>query len=421
MNGNRKDLENWDIKGFQFRELIHEGTFIYIYRAFQHSLSRYVAVYTLSPSTRHDRDCQRAIERAAEIQSKYEHPNIVPVVDCGHHQGVPYIVTQWMSGGLLRDYLWQKQQGGQEHLSPQEMAGIIKQIASALHQLHVQGEIQGDPCTSNIAMDRWGNAYISDFMKRAFDETYPTGNGQLHGMPSYMAPERWRHRPSNALTDQYALGVIAYEVVTGRTPFEDAQSSEELRNLHFSRPIPSPQLFRSTLSDSVSAVLEKALAKNPTQRYSTTLSFALAFENAIMDTPTEIFISYSRKDSSYKNKLKADLVANGFQVWTDEQIAHGEQWFNEINEAIRHCAAVIVLMTTSAELSEWVQKEVLLAKRYRKAIFPILLDGSEFPILIDTQFEDARDTHSMPSPDFYRRLSQKVYGTCDEMAARGTS
>src|SRR5215207_3520831 len=100
----------------------------------------------------------------------------------------------------------------------------------------------------------------------------------------------------------------------------------------------------------------------------------------------DIFISYSRKDQAYAQKLAEDMRARGFSVWIDDRIEHGNHWFDEIEQAITDARAIAVIMTPEADKSEWVRKEILLAKRDGKAIFPLLLEGREFGMLIDIQF-----------------------------------
>jgi serine/threonine protein kinase len=209
-------------------------------------------------------------------------------------------------------------------------------------------EIQAQTVPYGIVVDARGDAYIADFIKTGFDETSPSG---LLGMPAYVSPVIWHGRQATPFTDQYALGIIAYEMVAGRTPFH-AKYPHELRDKPLSEPVPSPQTFRPNLSGKVKTVLSRALAKDPSDRCPTIMTFAREFENASMDTPTHLFISYSRQDTDYVRILKGDLTNNLFQVWMDDNIEQGDQWFNEINGAIQDCAAMLVIMTSEAEAFE---------------------------------------------------------------------
>jgi hypothetical protein len=139
------------------------------------------------------------------------------------------------------------------------------------------------------------------------------------------------------------------------------------------------------------------------------MDFAREFEKAIAAVPQQVFISYSRRDKNYAAQLREHLLHNGFNVWIDSQIEYGDTWFKEIDEAIKTCAAFVLLMTPDSYESEWVQKEILLAKRSKKQIFPLLLKGEEFGIVIDLQFADVRNGE-MPDVNFHRRLSRAVFG-----------
>lgn len=118
-----------------------------------------------------------------------------------------------------------------------------------------------------------------------------------------------------------------------------------------------------------------------------------------------VFVSYSRQDQKYTRKLVDDLRQRGFEVWIDDRVDFGDQWWRTIVQAIRSCRSLVVVMTPDSEESEWVEREVQLALREGKPIFPVLLRGREFPLLITTQFADVTGGR-MPPQDFYDRLTQ---------------
>lgn len=129
---------------------------------------------------------------------------------------------------------------------------------------------------------------------------------------------------------------------------------------------------------------------------------------------SHVFISYSRKDVKYKKKLVEHIEGSRFQVWHDDHIEYGDVWWPTIVTAIEECAAFIVIMTPDAEKSEWVRKEILIAKECEKHIFPLWIKGKIFSVFVDTQCVDLRtrvDTdgrtiYKLPSLKFYRRLSK---------------
>ena len=136
------------------------------------------------------------------------------------------------------------------------------------------------------------------------------------------------------------------------------------------------------------------------QEENTALKSALA-------TMQPIFISYAHGDKSLAKLVAQDLRGNGFDVWFDENIRQGSSWWHTIASAIENCAAFIVIMTPESEQSEWVHKEILLAKRDKKPIFPLLARGREFSILIDIQFFDMTNGNSL-NKDFFALLSTSI-------------
>ena len=123
---------------------------------------------------------------------------------------------------------------------------------------------------------------------------------------------------------------------------------------------------------------------------------------------SHIFISYSRKNQAYARALAEDLREHGFDVWIDDRIDIGDRWFAVIVRAIETSGALVVVMTPDSEQSEWVQREILIAQRDHRPIFPILLEGREFGVLIDLQYQDARAQGQMPDAGFYQRLGLRV-------------
>lgn len=388
------------VADYELRDVLHAGHIITTYKGYQESLKRDVVVQTLSENLCNDQSAYQALIRAAEFIASFEHPNILPILDFGLLPQTPYTIMRYMKGGTLQHRL-------KNNLPPfHEVIAVIKQIGSALDYVHSKGSVHGDPSNLNIVFDNWGSAYLSDFLMAGFQmEVQDQG---LKGVPVYMAPERWQEQNPTPASDQYALAIVAYEMLTGQTPFvADNMVDLMVKHLHESPSL--PQKIRLEVPTSINPVLLRALAKDPADRYPTVMDFVRDFEKSLGMPPSHVFISYSRRDMDYAKRLKQHLKDNGLPVWLDDEIEHGDQWFNEIHDAVKGCGAFLVIMTPESEKSEWVHKEVLLAKRYKKLIFPLLLNGAEFPILIDIQYADVRDGH-MPNVDFHRRLSQTIFG-----------
>jgi serine/threonine protein kinase len=393
---NYLQLEGMTLGRYELRQLIaEEARIVATYKAYQPMLKREVAVQVLNSALE---GMRQGFVRAAEIMADLEHSNIVPIHDFDTHDDLAYIVTRLLGGGSLR----KRVEAGIIPL--QETVAMVKQIGSALDYVHSRGMTHGDPSVANIVFDSWGSAYIADFHVAGL---LSNAQGAMVGTPAYTAGEKWTTGMATPFTDQYALAAIVYQMITGATPFEGEMMAVMYKH---TKEMPAlPHTVNAELPPSVSDVLLHALAKAPEERYPSVMDFARDFEKASAAPPKHLFISYSRRDKPYAQGLTERLQQSSFNVWIDSQIEYGETWFKEIDEAIKTCAAFVLLMSPESYESEWVQKEILLAKRYKKPIFPLLLDGDEFPIVIDIQFADVR-SGEMPDANFHRRLRRAVFG-----------
>ncbi len=382
---------------YEILSLIADGRRNTIYEAYQPSLKRSVALRVLNKVLRENPQNVEAFAQEVALFAALEHPYIVPVHDYGIEREYNYMVYRLLRGGSL------KTRTEVTGLPLQEAATILKQVASALDYVHSRGIATGEITRANILFDAWGTPYLVNLFYANMRRINQGENLAVR----YMAPERWQGAPATPASDQYALGVLAYLILTTQRPF--IGTDEELEQQHTYDTPPPLEHYRPEIPSAINEVILRAIAKKPEDRYPTVMDFARAFEKAANTAPQHLFISYSRRDTEYARALKAHVHNNGFQVWLDDEIEHGDQWFNTIHEAIRDCAAFVVVMSPDAEESEWVQKEILLAKRYQKPIFPLLFSGLEFAILIDIQYADVR-SGEMPGVDFHRRLRRTVFG-----------
>ncbi len=393
-------LEGRTLGQYQIVELLRMGSHTENYRAYQEALGREVLVRLLKRDLQTDVNYREAFFQSAAIHARLEHANIVPIHDYGSQDNLSYIVFRLMAGGTLQD----RMKTGAIPL--QEAAGVLKQIANALDFVHAQGFTHSDPSSANIVFDEWGSAYIGNFHVAGFQKVMPK---TITGTAIYTAPEKWADKTILPASDQYALACVIYHAITGVFPFEKFFDLNSLAQKHINEMPASPQSYNPEIPLAVNDVLFRALAKKPEDRYPTVMDFAREFEKALQAVPQHVFISYSRRDKDYARQLSDYLSHNGFTVWIDDQIDYGDAWFREIDGAVKSCAAFVLLMSPDAEQSEWVHKEILLAKRYKKPIFPLLLAGDEFPIVIDIQFADVKDGR-LPDTDFHRRLRRAVFG-----------
>src|SRR6266699_1724167 len=240
------------------------------------------------PATLDAQNAPQSFDFEARAVAQLRHPNILPLLDYGQEtidgNIVPYIVTPFCPEGSLAT--WLVQRSDSDVLTLQELARLVRQIADALQYAHNQGVVHRDVKTANVFIHNNLNGppdmLVADFgFAKPLPGTLSRGL-DVRGTPTSMAPEQWEGQVVPA-SDQYALGVLVYQLLTGRLPFEG--SIEQLRYEHLNSWPTPPSVINPTLSREVDAVVGRALAKTPGERYPTVSSFADAFTQAIQPAP----------------------------------------------------------------------------------------------------------------------------------------
>lgn len=259
-----------NIGRYEIKAVAGWGGMATVYLAYDPRFRRNVAIKTLPREFLHDPSFRARFEREAQIIAALDHPAIVPVYDFGEENGRPYLVMRYMTGGSLADRL---EQGA---LSIAEVVAILSRIVGALDHAHRQGIIHRDLKPANILFDQYGDAYLADFgiVKLARESTAGLTGGQSIGTPAYMSPEQARGDESiDGRSDIYALGVIVFQMLTGRLPFE-ADSPVAMALKHVSAPVPLVTRLRPELPAECNTIFAKALAKMPDQRFPTAQELA---------------------------------------------------------------------------------------------------------------------------------------------------
>ncbi|MBI3360746.1 MAG: serine/threonine protein kinase, partial [Chloroflexi bacterium] len=239
-----------------------------------------------------------------------EHPHILPVYDFGRHQGQTYLVMRYIEGGTLHDVL---HRGA---LPPARVADLIDQIAGALDYAHQRGIVHRDIKPSNILLDRAGNAYVADFgIAKTMQETAGlTGTGTI-GTPDYMPPEQAQGRAVDVRTDVYALGVMVFQMATGRLPFMSRPGDAVgVIYKHITELPPAPSTLNSTLRPELDGVILKALAKDPNLRYQSAGALARAVRSALETDAGRRAAPSARPEAAPAPPPRATLSAKLFSV-----------------------------------------------------------------------------------------------------------
>jgi len=270
------DLSGQSLGRYHILEALGEGGMATVYKAFDSRLDRDVAVKFIRIDligAAYQEQMLKRFEREAKSLARLSHPNILKVHDYGDFNGLPYLVMEYLAGGSL------KAKTGKV-IPYQEAASLLAPIARALDYANGEGIIHRDVKPANILLTKSGMPMLSDFgIAKIFnteESTQLTGTGVGIGTPEYMAPEQWTGKTSPQ-SDQYALGVVFYELVTGVKPYTaDTPAAILLKQAY--EPLPRPRLFIKDLPDEVEHVLFKSLSKQPDERYPSMADLAVALE-----------------------------------------------------------------------------------------------------------------------------------------------
>ena len=255
--------------GYKLFELLGRGGMGIVYRAREVALDRDVALKVLALDPILAPDAYTRFEREAKMAARLDHPHIVPIFAVGQRQNVAFYTMRLVRGGSLEDLI-----GAGKQLSLDHVVKLLKEVAAALDHAHRQGIVHRDIKPANVLLGESGHAMVADFgIAKALSNTDSgaTGTGII-GSPGYMSPEQWRGTEIDGRADQYSLGIVAYEMLTGRRPFETPQVQDLLR-MHLSAEMPPLSHSRTGLPEGVDEALRRALSKDPAQRFSTVTAF----------------------------------------------------------------------------------------------------------------------------------------------------
>jgi serine/threonine protein kinase len=270
------NLVGKSLGSYQILAEIGRGGMAVVYRAYQPSLNREVAIKVLPPQFTFDRQFVERFVREAQAAASLRHPHIVVIHDVAEENGLYYIVMELLQGRTLRQLV--EQEGA---LPPARVAHVVEQIASALDYAHRRGFVHRDVKPDNIFVDDDDRVTLTDFgIAKAAWGTQLTKTGMLIGTPEYMSPEQAQGEAVGPATDIYALGIVAYQMLSGRVPFEGTTPHAILYKQVHDPPPPVGSAW-SGLPAAMDSVLNAALAKEPRARYASAGQFAQALTTAI--------------------------------------------------------------------------------------------------------------------------------------------
>lgn len=284
-----ENLIGQSIGRYHILEQLGEGGMAIVYKAYDTRLECDVAVKFIRTEKLNGENAEKVLKRfktEAQKTAALMHPNIIPVIDYGDYEGMPYLVMKYLPGGTLKKVLDHRLKNHAGPFPYQQAAALLAPIARALELAHQNGIVHRDIKPSNILLTQNGQPMLTDFGVAKIIEADvtmdETGLGVGVGTPQYMAPEQWEGEAIDARADVYSLGVVFYEMITGRVPFK-ADTVAAILVKVMRDPLPDPNKFVKDIPPKVEHILYKALARNPAGRYKSITQFAVDLESLVND------------------------------------------------------------------------------------------------------------------------------------------
>src|SRR6266545_4555794 len=282
------------VRGYELREKVGGGEFGIVYRAYQPSVGREVAVKVIRREYVNQPAFVRRFEAEAQLVAQLEHPHIVALYDYWRDPDGAYLVMRWLRGGALREAL----DRGPWNLQP--ASRLLQQIGSALAYAHRQGVVHRDLKPGNVLLDEEGTAYLSDFgvASRLVDAS--EAGRPITSSPAYVSPEELRGEPLRPAADIFALGLLTFELLSGRRPPMD-------------RSLPAIHELRPDLPEGIGSVISRATADDPAARFASVDEFLGAFFGAVGETPPPAEPAFTPTRNPYKGlQAFSELDAQDF-------------------------------------------------------------------------------------------------------------
>jgi tRNA A-37 threonylcarbamoyl transferase component Bud32 len=304
------DLVGKTIGKYRIVARLGRGGMAEVYKGYQPGLDRYVAVKVLHSHLADEEDFIGRFEREATAVARLRHPNIVQVYDFDAEGNTYYMVMEFVEGPTLKAELKERSMKGQTFSLP-EVSRIFSALASAIDYAHSRGMVHRDLKPANVMFTAEGQVVLTDFgIARIMGATRYTMTGAISGTPAYMSPEQGQGERGDERSDIYSLGVILYEMVTGRVPF-DADTPFAIIMKHINDPLPLPTTVNSAVPEVVERIILKAMSKNPADRYQSAGEMAKALRDALGVSPDQTLAAMPISTIAPAPRLQEVTVAPG--------------------------------------------------------------------------------------------------------------
>jgi eukaryotic-like serine/threonine-protein kinase len=351
---------------YRIDHVIGRGAIGIVYKGYDEQIDRPLAIKTLRPEILDDVDDLEGFLKRFTTEAKSAgrclHPNIVTVFDLVEHERRPYIVMEYVNAGTLENVI----QAGA--LIPVRQVGeIMAQILLALDHAHSKGVIHRDVKPANILCPSATSVKVTDFGVARLDSldlTQPNGLGAV-GTPNYMAPERFLGRPADVRSDLFSAGVILYQLLTGARPFVAFDLPDLMRRLLNEFP-PSVTTLRPELWSEIDAVAQKALARNPEDRFQTAERFVDALNAAIAARPNDnlLPLDLTKLSRPASNDATANAAPEGMSETMADQLSVGA--IDTLSRTLARWLGPIARLVVKQALLETNDVDTLLASLSRQ-------------------------------------------------------
>jgi WD40 repeat protein/tRNA A-37 threonylcarbamoyl transferase component Bud32 len=293
-----------ELAGYRIESLLGRGGMSVVYLAEDLRLKRRVALKLLAAGLAEDESFRDRFLRESELAASLDHPNIVPIYEAGTTEDLLFIAMRFVEGRDLKERL------RRARMDPADAIGIVAQVASALDAAHARGLVHRDVKPSNVLLDTGArpdgsdHVYLADFglTKRVSEETGIGEDGHLMGTIDYVAPEQIAGEEIDGRADLYSLGCVLYECLVGRAPFRgDSDIAVVFAHLEAEPPAPSAQ--RPELPAALDAVIARALAKDPQQRYPSCRELARAGLAVAVDEGSRLLVDVASRAAAGRSDL----------------------------------------------------------------------------------------------------------------------